>query len=93
MVLPQQNEQSLLEIKKQSCLLVAKTNGRTVITRRFEGGKTNKYVTKEVTYEIPPYFNTFHLKNKINETKRLCTIKLLGKLFNMQKEEGVLYGE
>lgn len=90
MVLSQEN---LLEIKKQTCQLVAKTNGRTVITKRFEGGKTNKYVTKEVTYEAPQYFNTLHLRHKINEAKRIGVIKLLGKLFNMQKEEGVLYGE
>jgi len=90
MVLSQEN---LLQIKKQSCLLVAKTNGRTVITRRFEGGKTNKYVTREVAYEAPQYFNTLHLRHKINEAKRIGVIKLLGKLFNMQKEEGVLYGE
>lgn len=93
MVLSQQNEKSLLEVKKQNAILVAKTNGRTVLTRRFEGGKTNKYVTREVTYEIPPYFNSFHFRYKYNEARNRCTSKLLGKLFNMQKEEGILYEE
>ena len=62
MLLTQQSQEILLETKRNNATLVARSNGKTTITRRFEGGETFKYKTEQIEYEAPKFFKSFYRK-------------------------------
>lgn len=76
--------QQLLEIKKNTADLVARTNGKMVITRRFVGGKTNKWKNVKVSYELPVSFKP--LRIRIEEVKMKSINIFLDKLYTMQQD-------
>lgn len=93
MNLSSEKTQDLLEIKRKLAVCVAKTNGRTVITRREEGGKTYKYVSIEKNYKPSKELKYFSFKNKSVNLTNLALNYIFGNLYPIQKETGILYGE
>ena len=76
--------QQLLEIKKNTADLVARTNGKMVITRKFVGGKTNKWKKVKMHYELPVSFKP--LRMRIEEVKMKSINAFLDKLYIMQND-------